>query len=294
MSRSLVGIIGGSGLYAIDAFHLLEKRDVLTPFGKTSGAFMMGKLADTDVVFLARHGEGHVYNPSEINFRANIWAMKSLGVTAIFSVSAVGSLKEEIVPGHVVVIDQFIDRTRTRPSTFFENGIVAHVGFAHPVSSYLRKLLIQASRMENAKGDSPKVHETGTYLCMEGPQFSTLAESRSYQALGADVIGMTNLQEAKLCREAEIDYATLALATDYDCWHPHHDAVTVEQIMAVLKANVELAQRVLTQAVKLFDANHPLDAQNALKNAIMTDRGKISPAVIERLKPILGRYFSVS
>lgn len=287
MGRFHLGIIGGSGLYAMREFELVEKREIPTPFGKTSDALMLGKLADVDVVFLARHGEGHVYSPSEINFRANIWAMKSLGVTAIFSVSAVGSLKEEIVPGHVVVIDQFIDRTRVRPSTFFENGIVAHVGFAHPVSSYLRKLLIQASRMENAK-----VHETGTYICMEGPQFSTLAESQSYRTLGAHVIGMTNLQEAKLAREAEIDYATLALATDYDCWHPHHDSVTVEQIITVLKSNVELAQRVLTQAVKLFDSDHPLDAQNALKNAIMTDRKKISPAVVERLKPILEKYFS--
>jgi 5'-methylthioadenosine phosphorylase len=204
----------------------------------------------------------------------------------IFSVSAVGSLKEEIAPGHVVVVDQFIDRTRHRSSTFFENGIVAHVGFAHPVSSYLSRLLIQASRLEKAK-----VHETGTYLCMEGPQFSTLAESQSYRTLGAHVIGMTNLPEAKLAREAEIDYATLALATDYDCWHPHHDSVTVEQIITVLKTNVELAQRILMQAVKLFDANHPLEAQNALKNAIMTDRQKISPAVLERLKPILEKYF---
>lgn len=282
-----LAIIGGSGLYKMAAFELLESREIQTPFGSPSSALSVGRLSGKDVVFLARHGEGHVLNPSEINFRANIWALKSLGVRAIFSVSAVGSLKESIAPGEMVVIDQFFDRTKARPSTFFEGGIVAHVGFAKPVSSYLRGLLIAACAKVGAKH-----HDRGVYVCMEGPQFSTIAESEFYRALKADVIGMTNLQEAKLAREAEIDYATLALSTDYDCWHPGHEHVTTEQVIAVMTANVALAQKIVAEAVHEFDSKAPLDAENALKNAIMTDRKKIPAEVIERLKPILAKYFA--
>lgn len=282
-----LGIIGGSGLYAIQDFLLQQRLNVTTPFGKTSGPLLLGTLADVPVIFLARHGEGHVLSPSEVNYRANIWAMKKMGVKAIFSVSAVGSLQEEIRPGHMVVIDQFFDRTKARASTFFEKGIVAHVGFAKPVSAYLREILIAACRAENAT-----VHAAGTYVCMEGPAFSSEAESHFYRMLEAAVIGMTNLQEAKLSREAEIDYATLALSTDYDCWHPHHEAVTVDQVIAVMQSNVALAQRVLCRAVKAFDFSKPLAAENALKNAILTDRRKIKPAVVKRLQPILGKYFS--
>lgn len=281
-----IAVIGGSGLYKMEGFELAREIEVETPFGRPSGPLGVGKLAGKDVVFLARHGAGHVVNPSEIPFRANVWALKSLGVRAVFSVSAVGSLKEEIKPGHMVVIDQFFDRTKGRASTFFERGIVAHVGFAKPVSAYLRELLIAACRDEGAT-----CHESGTYVCMEGPQFSTIAESEFYRFIKADVIGMTNLQEAKLCREAEIDYATLALSTDYDCWHPHHDSVTTEQVIAVMTENVAKAQRIVAHAVAAFDAKRPLESENALKNAIMTDRSKVGKDVIERLRPVIGKYF---
>lgn len=284
--KQYIGVIGGSGLYQMDQFELDEKKKIQTPFGEPSSDLSFGKLSGKDVVFLARHGEGHVLNPSEINFRANIWALKSVGVEAIFSVSAVGSLKEEIEPGHMVVIDQFFDRTKARPSTFFEKGIVAHVGFAKPLSQVLRNLLINAC-------EELKVvcHKQGTYVCMEGPQFSTLAESHFYRSFHADVIGMTNLQEAKLAREAEIDYATLALSTDYDCWHPDHDSVTTEQVIAVMKNNIDKAQKILALAIQNFNWELPFEAKGILKNAIMTRRELIQPEVIERLKPILGKYF---
>lgn len=281
-----LGIIGGSGLYSISSFKLIERLTMKTPFGDPSGDLMVGELDGVNVIFLPRHGEGHVYNPSEIPFRANIWAMKKAGVKAVISVSAVGSLKEEIAPGHMVVINQFFDRTRGRASTFFEKGIVAHVNFAKPVSQYLRDILISSCKELNLT-----CHTTGTYVCMEGPLFSTEAESHAYRAMGASVIGMTNLQEAKLCREAEIDYATLALATDYDCWREGHDSVTTEQVIAVLQANVANAQKILSLAVKKFDFKRPLETEGMLKNAIMTSRDRIKPEVIERLKPILGKYF---
>lgn len=286
MHKEYLGLIGGSGLYQIQDFELTEKLDVNTPFGKPSGLLHRGNLAGVNVVFLARHGEGHIYNPSEINFRANIWAMKSVGVKAIFSVSAVGSLKEEIEPGHMVIPDQFFDRTKDRPSTFFEKGIVAHVSFAHPFSDYLRLLLKQACEEVGAT-----YHFGGTYVCMEGPMFSTKAESEFYRSLKAVVVGMTNLQEAKLAREAEIDYATLALSTDYDCWHPHHEAVTTEQVIHVMKKNVTTSQKILAAAVKKFDFNKKLESENVLGSAILIDRKKISKEVIERLKPIIGKYF---
>lgn len=287
MTTAPLAIIGGSGLYQMQDFQLTEKCEVLTPFGAPSGPLHFGKLDAVDVIFLARHGEGHSISPSEINFRANIWALKSAGVRAIFSVSAVGSLKEEIAPGHMVIPDQFFDRTKARPSTFFEKGIVAHLSFAHPFSHYLRGLLREACEELGVKH-----HFGGTYVCMEGPMFSTLAESRFYRSLDAVVIGMTNLQEAKLAREAEIDYATLALSTDYDCWHPGHDAVTTEQVVAVMKANVSIAQNILKKVVRKFDVRGPLESQNVLRNAIMTDRQKIPQEVVERLRPILSKYFS--
>ncbi|EKD50535.1 MAG: hypothetical protein ACD_62C00510G0002 [uncultured bacterium] len=284
--QEYIGIIGGSGLYAINEFTLEESLDVITPYGQPSALLKKGKLAGVNVVFLARHGEGHVLNPSEINYRANIWAMKQVGVKAIFAVSAVGSLREEIKPGDMVLIDQFIDRTRGRISTFFEKGIVAHVSLAHPVSEYLRGLL--------AKGcDRCGVtcHNGGTYVCMEGPQFSTVAESQFYRSLKASVIGMTNLQEAKLAREAELAFATLALCTDYDCWHPDHDHVTNEQVVATANKNAAIAQRILVEAVTLFDCKRTLEEDGILKNAIMTSRDKITPDVIERLRPIVGKYY---
>lgn len=280
-----LGVIGGSGLYAMKAFDLKQKITVVTPFGEPSGPLCVGELNGVNVVFLPRHGEGHVINPSEINFRANIWALKKYGVKAIFSVSAVGSLKEEIKPGHMVVVDQFLDFTKRRVATFFENGIVAHVGFGRPTSSYLRTLLIDSCRDLHLT-----CHDKGTYVCMEGPQFSTMAESHMYRGLGADVIGMTNVQEAKLAREAEMDYATLALSTDYDCWHPDHDHVTTEQIIQTLHANIDNAQKIISAAVKKFDFGRKLEAEDVLKHAIATDRTKISGDVVERLKPIIGRY----
>lgn len=282
-----IGIIGGSGLYAIEGFGQDQRLNVKTPYGDPSSPLTTGKLNGVPVAFLTRHGEGHLYNPSEINFKANIWAMKKVGVNAIFSVSAVGSLKGEIHPGHLLVVDQFYDRTRFRPSTFFEKGLVAHVSMAHPVSNYLRGLLIEACREALVT-----VHEKGTYVCMEGPQFSSQAESQSYRNLGASVIGMTNMPEAKLAREAEIDYATLALVTDFDCWHPDHDHVTTDQVVAVVKANVRNAQKVLSLAVKKFDFTHPLETEGILKNAIMTHREYVTKEVIERLEPIVGKYFS--
>lgn len=286
MSEQFLGVIGGSGLYSIEAFELDEKLDVNTPFGKPSGPLMKGKLSGVPVIFLARHGEGHVINPSEINFRANIWALKKAGVKAIFSVGAVGSLKDEIHPGHMVVIDQFFDRTKDRPSTFYEDGIVAHVSFAHPLSEYLRQILL-----ESCHDLQVTCHNGGTYVCMEGPQFSTIAESHFYRSLGASVIGMTNLQEAKLAREAEIAYATLALSTDYDCWHPDHDSVTTEQVVAVIHSNIQNAQKILVQAVQKFDFEKPLESENAMAGAILTHKDYIKPEVVERLQPIIGKYF---
>lgn len=282
-----LGIIGGSGLYSISAFKLKNRLKIETPYGPPSGDLMVGELDGVNVIFLPRHGEHHTLNPSEIPFRANVWALKKAGVKAVISVSAVGSLKEEIVPGHMVVIDQFFDRTRGRISTFFEKGLVAHVNFAHPVSSYLRELLISSCEELQLK-----CHKNGTYVCMEGPLYSTVAESEHYRSMGASVIGMTNLQEAKLCREAELDYATLALATDYDCWHQGHDSVTTDQVIAVLKANVENAQKILVRAVKKFDFNRTLETEGMLKNAILTHREHVSPEAVERLKPIVGKYFS--
>src|SRR5512132_2875297 len=238
MARPIIGVIGGSGLYQMEGLRGVREVAVSTPFGKPSDKLVRGRLGNSDLVFLPRHGKGHCWLPTEINFRANIFAMKKLGVGRIISISAVGSLREDIAPGHLVVPDQFIDRTSQRPSTFFGKGLVAHVSLADPLCKDLSGVLDHAASQCGAT-----VHRGGTYLCMEGPQFSTRAESNLYRSWGAHIIGMTNLQEAKLAREAEICFATLALATDYDCWREGHDDVEIGEILKVIAANVELARR---------------------------------------------------
>jgi 5'-methylthioadenosine phosphorylase len=248
-----IGVIGGSGLYEMDGLTDIREETLDTPFGAPSAPYLIGRLEGHDgveLVFLPRHGRNHQFNPSEVNYRANIFGMKTLGVSWIISVSAVGSLQKEVVPGHVVVIDQFIDRTKNRAATFFENGMVAHISFGDPVCLKLREILLSAAASTEAT-----VHDGGTYVCMEGPAFSTRAESNLYRSWGARVIGMTNLPEAKLAREASISYATLAMATDYDCWHEGHDDVTVDQVVAVLRANVSLAKRIISSAVPLIAAH---------------------------------------
>lgn len=289
MSEGLrIGIIGGSGLYDFPGLERLGERVVETPYGPPSDALVHARLPEApgvELFFLPRHGRGHRHNPSEVPYRANIWALKSLGVSWVVSVSAVGSLRADIVPGHVVVVDQFIDRTRGRPQTFFEKGIVAHVAFGAPVCPVLRGILLEAARAAGAT-----THDGGTYLCMEGPAFSTQAESRLHRSWGCDVVGMTNLPEAKLAREAELAYATLAFSTDYDAWHDGHDAVTVEQVIAVLHANVALAQRIVRAAIPRIAANTaPSPAHSALTNAIMTDRARIPEEARARLAPLLAR-----
>ncbi|HEX7087447.1 MAG TPA: S-methyl-5'-thioadenosine phosphorylase [Vicinamibacterales bacterium] len=283
--RAEIGIIGGSGLY--DMAELTDRREVRieTPFGDTSGPYVLGTLRGRRVAFLARHGAGHRISPSELNFRANIFGMKLLGVTAILSASAVGSLREELKPQHIVIPDQFLDRTRGRISTFFGRGIVAHVGFAHPVCRVVAGVAADAGDTVGAT-----VHRGGTYVCMEGPQFSTLAESNLYRSWGMDVIGMTNLQEAKLAREAEICYATIALVTDYDCWHPEHDSVTVEMIVATLQQNAKTAQALIAEAVERLPAERTCACSKALESAIIT-RPEMIPADVRReLAPIIGKY----
>ncbi len=279
--RAGIGIIGGSGLYQMEGVEGLREIRISTPFGEPSDALLVGKLDGVDVAFLPRHGRGHRYAPHEINYRANIWALKSVGVKWIFSVSAVGSMREDIHPGELVVVDQFIDRTRTRPSTFFEQGIVAHVQVADPVCPVLRGVLERAC--DSAISKDERWHKGGTYVCIEGPQFSTRAESHLYRSWGASVVGMTNLPEARLAREAEIAYATLAMATDYDCWYEGHDDVTVDQVIAVMKANVAKAQEVLRAAVAGVAGAGESPAWKALQFAIMTAPNQIPQAARERL-----------
>jgi 5'-methylthioadenosine phosphorylase len=284
--RADLGIIGGSGLYAMEGFADVREVAVETPFGSPSDAFMVGILEGRRVAFLPRHGRGHRILPSELNFQANIFAMKLLGVERILSVSAVGSLKEKYTPLHMLIPDQLVDRTTQRKSTFFGRGLVAHVGFAHPFCGPLSKVLAASCTEAGAVH-----HEGGAYVCIEGPHFSTLAESELYRSWGMDVVGMTNLQEAKLAREAEICYATLAMVTDYDCWHPEHDSVTVEQVIAVLGQNTATAQAVLKAAVRRIGTG-PRDCAcaRALKNAIMTAPGLVPEAVKKELGPIVGKY----
>lgn len=287
-NQGLIGIIGGSGLYAMPSFSSEQELDLETPFGAPSDRFVRGRLAGREVVFLPRHGVGHRLNPSEINFRANIWGMKSLGVEQIISVSAVGSLREEIRPGDMVIIDQFFDRTQLRPATFFEQGIVAHVSLAEPVCPRLRNQLIAA-----CQGLQIPHHERGTYLCMEGPQFSTRAESHWYRhSVGAHVVGMTNLQEAKLAREAEICYATLALSTDYDCWREEEEAVSTEMVLKIIKQNVVKAQRILHETIGAMDSLAHCRCQEALKQAILTEGQRISETTKKRLALLLAKYQS--
>jgi 5'-methylthioadenosine phosphorylase len=285
MARSIIGVIGGSGLYQMAGLENVREVEVKTPFGKPSDKFVRGVLDGVEFLFLPRHGKGHRWLPTEVNSRANIFAMKKLGVERIISVSAVGSLREEIAPGHVVVPDQFIDRTTQRPSTFFGKGIVGHVSLADPFCKDLAAKLANAATQEGAK-----VHARGTYLCMEGPQFSTRAESHLYRGWGAAVIGMTNIQEAKLAREAEICFATLALATDYDCWNEAVGNVEIEQVLKVLQQNVELAQRTIRRVVTALSDARSCGCESSLKDAIITERTRIPKNVRANLKPIIGKY----
>ena len=280
-----IGVIGGSGLYDMDALQDREDVRVTTPFGEPSAPYVVGTLNDRRVAFLARHGHGHRLMPSELNFRANIFGFKTLGVEWILSASAVGSLQEECRPLDIVVPNQFLDRTKGRISTFFGGGIVAHVGFAHPFCATLSEIATDAASQAEAR-----VHRGGTYVCMEGPQFSTLAESRLYRSWGMDIIGMTNLQEAKLAREAEICYATLALVTDYDCWHEGHDDVTVEMIIATLTQNAVTAQRVIANAVARLPVERSCECASALGSAIITRPELIPLALKQDLAPLIGKY----
>ncbi|HXY12996.1 MAG TPA: S-methyl-5'-thioadenosine phosphorylase [Terriglobales bacterium] len=285
MAQAEIGIIGGSGLYSMPGLSNVEEVHERTPFGDPSDAYVLGTLEDRKVAFLARHGRGHRILPTELNFRANIYGFKQLGVERIVSLSAVGSLKEEHKPLDFVIPDQFFDRTRHRVDTFFGEGVVAHVSFADPVCPELAKVVQAACARA---GITAK--RGGTYLCMEGPQFSTKAESNLYRTWGMDVIGMTNLQEAKLAREAEICYLTVAMVTDYDCWHPHHESVTVDQIVTVLIKNAENACRVVQESVAVMPTGRACKCSSALAHAIITERDKIPPATREKLKLILGKY----
>lgn len=289
MAEAKIGIIGGSGLYKMEALKDIEEVYVDTPFGEPSDALIVGTLEGMRVAFLARHGRNHTFLPSEVPYRANIYAMKSLGVEYIISASAVGSLKEEVKPLDMVVPDQFLDRTRNRVSTFFGNGLVAHITFEHPVCGNLAAILADA--VESLHLPDVTLHRGGTYVCMEGPAFSSKAESNLYRSWGASVIGMTNLPEAKLAREAEIAYATLALATDYDCWHPDHDSVTVEMVIANLHHNAENAQKAIRETVRRLSENQPVSiAHSALKYALLTPLDKVPAATKDKLELLLKKY----
>ena len=282
-----IGIIGGSGLYDMADLVDREDREVTTPFGSPSAPFLIGTLHGQRVAFLARHGHGHHILPSEINFRANIFGMKTLGVDWIVSASAVGSLQEHYRPQDIVVPDQFLDRTRGRTSTFFGSGIVAHVSFAHPLCPTLSSIAADAATDVGAT-----VHRGGTYVCMEGPQFSTLSESELYRSWKMDIIGMTNLQEAKLAREAEICFATLALVTDYDCWHPDHDQVTVDMIIGTLQANAAMAQRIISNFVSRLPVERGCECASALAGAIITQQDAMPKDTRADLAPLIERYVS--
>jgi 5'-methylthioadenosine phosphorylase len=286
MDRVSIGVIGGSGLTRIDELTDQSRVAATTPFGAPSDEIVVGTLAGRRVAFLPRHGRGHRLLPAEVPYRANIYALRQLGVEHLISVSAVGSLREEIAPGHLCLPDQFIDLTRGRERTFFGDGIVGHVPFDTPVCAGLAAVLLRAGTDAGAV-----MHAGGTYVCIEGPQFSTLAESRLYRSWGAAVIGMTNLPEARLAREAEMCYATIALATDYDCWHGSA-GVSVEQILAIIAENVSLAQQIIRRAVPLVPASRPCGCASALAHAIVTDPDAITPAARERLEPLIGRYLA--
>ena len=285
MPQAEIGIIGGSGLYAMPGLRKSKELRIKTTFGQPSDAYVLGILEGRKVAFLARHGRGHRILPSELNFRANIYGFKKLGVERIISISAVGSLKEEHKPLEFLIPDQFVDRTRHRVDTFFGNGIVAHIGFADPICPELARTVEIACKKVGVIAK-----RGGTYLCMEGPQFSTKAESNLYRSWGMDVIGMTNLQEAKLAREAEICYVTIAMVTDYDCWHPHHDSVSVDQIVAVLLKNAENACNVVRETVASMPTDRSCKCGSALAHAILTERSKIPLATRNKLKLILNKY----
>jgi 5'-methylthioadenosine phosphorylase len=289
MAVSKIGIIGGSGLYKMEALKDVEEIEISTPFGSPSDAIILGTLEETRVAFLARHGRNHTLLPSELPFRANIYAMKQLGVEYLISASAVGSLKAEAKPLDMVIPDQFIDRTKNRISTFFGEGIVAHIAFGEPICKNLAGILAEA--IASLHLPDVTLHNGGTYVCMEGPAFSTKAESNLYRSWDATVIGMTNVPEAKLAREAEIAYATLALVTDYDCWHPDHDSVTVEMVIGNLHKNAVNAQKVIQETVKRLSANPPFsEAHSALKYAILTNLEKAPTATKEKLGLLLDKY----
>jgi 5'-methylthioadenosine phosphorylase len=286
MAEQVIGVIGGSGLYEMEGLTDVEHLVVDTPFGKPSDEFITGTLEGARLVFLPRHGKGHRFMPSEVNYRANIYGMKKLGVERIISVSAVGSMREEIVPGHIVIPDQFIDRTKgIRKDTFFGEGVVAHVQFADPVCTALSAALYEAAARSGATA-----HKGGTYLCMEGPAFSTRAESHMYRSLGASVIGMTNLTEAKLAREAEICYGVIALSTDYDCWHDTHADVSIEAVLAIIRNNVATAKRIIRETVKGLGQGRSCLCSEALKYAIISDRRVIPVETRENLALIIGKY----
>ncbi len=288
MSEELVvGVIGGSGLYEIEGFEDVEEMRLSTPFGDPSDAYVTGMIGGVRMVFLPRHGRGHRILPTEINFRANVWGMKRLGVTRILSVSAVGSMRDDVAPGDFVVIDQFFDRTRHRVDTFFGDGVVGHVMFADPVCADLRAVVLEAAREVGVR-----VHDGGTYLNMEGPQFSTRAESRIYRSWGVDVIGMTNLQEARLAREAEICYATIAMATDYDCWREGHEDVTVEAILEIMRQNVSHARGLIRASLPLLRPERNCPCKDALRYAILTDPARIPAETRDRLGLLLDEYLS--
>ncbi|MBI3695011.1 MAG: S-methyl-5'-thioadenosine phosphorylase [Acidobacteria bacterium] len=283
----MIGVIGGSGLYSMEGFEGREEKSLDTPWGQPSDPYILGRLNGQEVAFLSRHGRGHRFSPSEINYRANIWGMKMLGVERILSLSAVGSLKEELHPRDFLIPDQFFDRTKTRPSTFFGDGLVAHVSFADPICPQLAELVDASCRTTGIKA-----HRGGAYVCMEGPAFSTKAESNVYRSWGMDVIGMTNLTEAKLAREAEICYVTIAMVTDYDCWRPEHDAVTVQDILGHLVANAKSAQAVIAEAVRRMPAERKCNCGSALSHALITDRNAIPETARKKLGLLVEKYLA--
>jgi 5'-methylthioadenosine phosphorylase len=285
--KATIGIIGGSGIYSMGGLTATRELRVKTPFGDPSDAIVLGTLEGKRVAFLARHGRGHRILPGEINFRANVYAMKLLGVERIISVSAVGSLQEELRPGEFLVPDQFVDRTKLRISTFFGEGLVAHIAFDKPTCGQVSGVLADAS-----VHCAVKVHRRGTYVCIEGPQFSTLAEALAHRQLRFEVIGMTNVTEAKLARESEICYGSLAMITDYDCWHPEHDSVTYSQIIATLNQNADNAQRVVREAVRAMPAERSCKCGTALQHSLVTDAHLVPKATKKRLAAIIGKYIS--
>ncbi|HUU51127.1 MAG TPA: S-methyl-5'-thioadenosine phosphorylase [Nitrospinota bacterium] len=285
MSRAKIGVIGGSGLYKMEGLEVIEKKNLSTPFGDPSDSFIIGSLDGADVVFLPRHGTGHRILPSELNFRANIYGMKELGAEWIISVSAVGSMKENLYPGDIVIPDQFFDRTKKRINTFFGDGVVAHVPFADPVCPDLSSILFKAGEKIGAK-----IHKGGTYLCIEGPQFSTRAESKTYRAWGVDIIGMTNIPEAKLAREAEICYATVALVTDFDCWHESEEDVKIDAVLEIMNKNINTAKSIIKKAVKMISDKRTCICSEALKHTILTSKESIPEKTKKNLEIIIGKY----